>query len=73
MSNPPARTEIPSSELLALISNWKQIAQRKFIDAGKASGMEARFIEHGAMCYFNAANELEELLKLHQAAAEPLP
>lgn len=62
MSNPPARTEIPRSELLALISNWKQIAQRKFIDAEKSSGMEARFIEHGAMCYSNAAMALEAVL-----------
>lgn len=73
MNNPAELTEIPRSELLELVLNWKQIAQRKFIDAEKSSGMEARFIEHGAMCYFNAANELEELLKLHQAAAEPLP
>lgn len=64
---------IPAEELMALISTWRQRARKKFAEAEKASGMEARFIEHGAMCYFNAANELEEALKPHQAASEPLP
>jgi hypothetical protein len=64
---------IACEELLPLLSIWRQRARKKLGDAEKSSGMEARFIEHGAMCYFNAANELEELLKQHQAAAEPLP
>jgi len=66
-------TQTPSAEMLALISKWRQIAQRKFSDAEQASGMEKNFIEHGAMCYFNAAIELEEVLTLKKSASELLP
>ncbi len=71
MKNTPERTEIPRSELLSLLSNWRQIARRKFSDAEKSSGMERRFIEHGAMCYFNAAMDLEDVLTPKQSASEP--
>ncbi len=73
MSIAVERESIPRAELLALISNWKEMAQRKFTDAAKSTGMEARFIEHGAMCYFNAATDLEDILKPAQAASEPQP
>ena len=73
MMNAPERTEIPRSELLALISSWRQLARRKFADAEKSAGMERRFIEHGAMCYFNAAMDLEDVLMPKQSASEPLP
>ena len=35
--------------------------------------MGRKLIEHGAMCYFNAATELEEALKQIQAVSEPQP
>jgi hypothetical protein len=73
MMNASERTEIPRSELLSLLSNWRQIARRKFSDAENSSGMERRFIEHGAMCYFNAAMDLEDVLTPKQSASEPLP
>ena len=73
MSDTHDLPEIPRSELLALVANWQQIAQRKFVDAEQVSGMEKNFIEHGAMCYFNAARELEEVLTLKKSASELLP
>ena len=62
-------TEGFCSELLALVTNWQQIAQRKFTDAEQVSGMEKNFIEHGAMCYFNAARELNEVLTLNKSSS----
>jgi hypothetical protein len=70
--NATERTEIPRSKMLALISNWRQIARRKFSDAEKSDRMERRFIEHGAMCYFNAAMDLEDVLLPKQSASELL-
>lgn len=45
-----------------LIEKWDKQARRKFEDAKHESDeMGKKLIEHGAMCYFNAARELESL------------
>jgi len=49
--------------LLALIESWKHRARMKFEDAKHEKDIVGRrHIEHGAMCYFNAAMELEALV-----------
>lgn len=55
----------------ALIAEWEHRARRKFIDAEKERDpMGRRLIEHGAMCYFNCAQELRAAA---QGAASPPP
>ena len=65
---------VRSSAGLDLAERWKARARRKFKDAaGEKDAMGKRLIEHGAMCYLNAAKELEEALKQDQAGASPRP
>jgi len=60
------------ARLVRLSDCWKERAARKFMDAkGENDKMGRSLIEHGAMCYFNAAMELEEALKQIQAVSEP--
>lgn len=62
------------ARLVSLLHSWRGRAKRKFMDAKQEEDeMGRRLIEHGAMCYFNAATELEEVLKQIQADAEPRP
>jgi hypothetical protein len=52
-----------SDELSQLVREWEQIAKRKFYDAQcEKDPMGRRLIEHGAMCYFNCAQDLREYL-----------
>lgn len=60
------------SRLVRLSDCWKRRAAKKFMDAkGENDEMGRKLIEHGAMCYFNAATDLEEALKQIQAVSEP--
>lgn len=69
-----AGSGLPSHDLFGLLDSWKKRSSRKFIDAkNEDDDMGRRLIEHGAMCYFNAATELEEVLKQIQADAELRP
>jgi hypothetical protein len=46
-----------------LIEKWNHSARRAFCDAEREQNMMGkRLIEHGAMCYFNCANDLTEAL-----------
>lgn len=57
-------------KLDTLAAAWEHTARRKFLDAeGESSEAGRRFIEHGAMCYFNCAQELKAAL----ADASPRP
>ena len=65
---------VAAPRLVRLLDSWKGRAKRKFTDAkGEDDEMGRKLIEHGAMCYFNAATELEEVLKQIRADAEPRP
>lgn len=49
--------------LQALAEKWEGTARLKFADAEREqSDFGRRFIEHGAMCYFNCAQALREAL-----------
>lgn len=49
--------EMPA--LMALILKWEQSARCAFADAKQETDpFGRRFIEHGAMCYFNCARDL---------------
>lgn len=56
------------NNIFALVAKWEVIARRKFLCAQRASNVslswqtEKRFIEYWAMCYFNCALELKEVL-----------
>ena len=51
------------SDIHALIREWEQIAKRKFADAqSEQDPMGRRLIENGAMCYFNCAQALSQVL-----------
>lgn len=55
-------------KLEALFVTWEKRARNKFRSAEREKDvMGKRLIEHGAMCYFNCAQELKEAL------AAPLP
>ena len=61
---------VAAPRLVRLLDSWKGRVKRKFTDAkGEEDEMGRKLIEHGAMCYFNAATELEEVLKQIQADA----
>ena len=50
-------------KLEALAEEWERAARRKFADAEhEQTDFGRRFIEHGAMCYFNCAQALREAL-----------
>jgi hypothetical protein len=52
-----------TNRLLALVESWKRRARWTFADAGhERNEMGKRLIEHGAMCYYNAATELADLI-----------
>ena len=51
------------NKLNDLISRWENLARCKFIQAqDEDSEYGRRFIEHGAICYFNCASQLREFL-----------
>ena len=55
--------------LFVLVEQWKNIARKKFLDArGEETTFGKSFIEHGAVCYFNCATELENLIKAGDSA-----
>lgn len=65
---PPVKpSPVPSVEtalLHPLVDKWVAQAGRKFASADHESDSVAkRFIIHGAICYFNAACELQKILK----------
>lgn len=56
-----------NDKINCLIEKWEQIARNKFISADRqatepCNTTAKRFIEHGAMCYFNCAQELRAIL-----------
>ena len=52
------------SAWLGVIGDWKKRAAKMLADArGEENEMGKRLIEHGAMCYINAAREAEEALR----------
>ena len=57
--------------LLALVQKWEQRARRAFESATQEkTAFGRRFIEHGAMCYFNCAQDLRAAV---QADSSPRP
>jgi hypothetical protein len=49
-------------QLMKLLLKWEHTARRKFADADQeADPFGKRFIEHGAICYFNCARDLRAL------------
>ena len=57
-----------TQKLEELFKTWEHRALNKFLSAElEKDAMGKRLIEHGAMCYFNCAQELREAL------AVPLP
>jgi methionyl-tRNA formyltransferase len=47
-----------------LVLQWLKTAQCKFIQSKDESDPFAkRFIQHGAICYFNCASQLKKLIK----------
>lgn len=57
-------------QIIALTEQWKARARSKFLSAEQEPHeMGRRLIEHGAMCYFNCAQELGALIP--QFAAQP--
>lgn len=59
---------VDSTRLLSLVSKWRNIAKRKFKDSENERETQGkRLIEHGAMCYFNAYRELEEIINSSQS------
>ena len=60
-----------NAELIALAQKWKRIAATKFKHAeGEPTEAGRQFIEHGAVCYFNCATELEGMVKARDAAPD---
>lgn len=58
------------SSLNELAQTWLRIARRKFQDADfEQNPMGKRLIEHGAVCYFNCARELQKAIQ----AGDTLP
>lgn len=56
-------TDMNAQKLEGLCSTWEQRARNKFRSAElEKDAMGRRLIEHGAMCYFNCAQELREAL-----------
>lgn len=57
-----------TTKLIELVDSWEGIARRKFIcaETQKDDPMNRptgkNFITHGAMCYYNCARELREVL-----------
>ena len=51
-------------KLIDLAKSWEQQSKKKFEDAQhEKNDMGKRLIEHGAVCYFNCANELRQLVE----------
>jgi len=54
---------VGSTRLLSIFCKWKNIAKRKFKDSENEQNSQGkRLIEQGAICYFNAYKELEEII-----------
>lgn len=65
---------VECAALFGLVDCWKRRAAKKFTDAkGENDEMGRKLIEHGAMCYFNAATELEKALMQSRAVSVPQP
>lgn len=50
-------------ELLKLVQKWERTAAKKFKDAEHEDTFGKRFIEHGAMCYYNCAQDLKKTIE----------
>lgn len=47
-----------------LVKEWGKISGKKFADADlEHDEFGKRFIEHGAVCYFNCARQLQHLIE----------
>lgn len=57
--------------LLALADEWERIAGIKF-DAAKhePEGIQRKFVQHGAICYFNCACQLRQFVKARYPQAD---
>lgn len=65
---------VDTRKLETLVDDWEQSARRKFADAEREqSEFGRRFIEHGAMCYFNCAQALREALDVALPRPSPKP
>lgn len=54
-----------------LAEEWEAIARNKFRSAEhEEQEIHRRFIEHGAVCYFNCATQLRDLIKTGDAALD---
>lgn len=54
---------IDTEKLGRLARTWEERSRRKLECGAQAEdGMGRRMVEHGAMCYFNCAQELREAL-----------
>ena len=54
---------------LGLAQQWENRSRRKFMDAKEEESQTGkRLIEHGAMCYFNAAEDLRSAFGLPEMA-----
>ena len=61
---PSSVPSVETARLLMLIEKWKGMAKRKFEAVDHESDpFGKRFLEHGAICYFNAACELQKILE----------
>jgi len=50
-------------ELEKLVNDWEKWSRKKFKDAAhEEDPMGKRLIEHGAICYFNCAQDIKNLL-----------
>jgi len=59
-----AKPSVETALLHPLVEKWVVQAGRKFASADHESDPFAkRFIKHGAICYFNAAYELQKILE----------
>ncbi len=61
-------------QMVNLIRLWACRADKKFRNSDlEESEFGKRFIQHGAVCYWNCANELQHLLKAWYAAPDFKP
>lgn len=65
---------MPNDDLKQLAEKWESLVRRKFYDAKfEKDAMGKRLIEHGAVCYFNCAQELKEALLRHEQEPSTIP
>ncbi|GEM_PF-5162522 len=69
-------TDVTEHQLRELARRWAHTARCKFKSAEEQPPEEEfgkRFIEHGAMCYYNCYQELEQLLDTGELGPSRVP